>query len=119
MNRVRFITSDVNIVIISTISVIGGIGADSVPAVFAANLPSRGLYRSTNAMSAAPIFTQITVQPANGGDRGISDLAFDPADPNVLLEAVAGFTNGGKSDGLLRSANPLVSVLSITSPHGV
>src|SRR5258707_7590038 len=115
ITRVLVSPTDDNIVFISTISGIGGIGADSVPAVVAANLPSRGLYRSTNAMSAAPTFTKITVQPANGGNRGISDLAFDPGDANVLLAAVAGFSTGGKDGGISRSANALDPIPTVTN----
>ena len=48
--------TDDNIVFVSTTSGIGGIGADSIPSVITANLPSRGLYRSTNFMSATPTF---------------------------------------------------------------
>ena len=115
ITRVLVSPTDDNIVFISTISGIGGIGADSVPAVVAANLPSRGLYRSTNAMSAAPTFTKITVQPANGGNRGISDLAFDPGDANVLLAAVVGFSTGGNDGGIWRSANALDPIPTFTN----
>src|SRR5258708_4778099 len=92
ITRVLVSPTDDNIVFVSTVSGIGGIGADSLPTIISSNLPSRGLYRSTNAMSGTPTFTKITVQPANAGNRGISDLAFDPAAPNVLLAAVVGFS---------------------------
>ena len=107
ITRVLVSPTDDNIVFVSTTSGIGGIGADSIPSVIQSNLPSRGLYRSTNAMSGSPTFTKITVQPANGGNRGISDLAFDPANPNVLLAAVVGFSTNGNDGGIWRSTNAL------------
>src|SRR5262249_16467034 len=67
ITRVLVSPTDDNIVFVATTSGIGGIGADSIPSVISSNLPSRGLYRSMNAMSASPTFQKITVQPANGG----------------------------------------------------
>src|SRR5207248_845455 len=84
ITRVLVSPTDDNIVFVSTTSGIGGVGADSIPSVIAANLPSRGLYRSTNAMSASPAFTKLTVQPANGGNRGVIDIAMYPVKSNVL-----------------------------------
>ncbi len=107
ITRVLVSPTDDNIVFVSTTSGIGGIGADSIPSVITANLPSRGLYRSTNVMSNAPTFTKIKVQPANGGNRGISDLAFDPTNPNVLLAGVVGFSTNGNDGGIWRSTNAL------------
>jgi hypothetical protein len=97
---------DDNVVFVSTTSGIGGIGADSIPSVLLANLPSRGLYRSTNAMSAGPRFSKITVQPANGGNRGITDIAFG-ATPNTLIAGVNGFSTGGNDGGIWLSTNAL------------
>ena len=115
ITKVLVSPTDDNIVFVSTISGIGGISADSVPSVIASNLPSRGLYRSTNAMSGSPTFTKITVQPANGGNRGISDLAFDPANSNVLLAAVVGFSTGGNDGGIWRSTNALAATPTFTN----
>ncbi|HMF92312.1 MAG TPA: MBG domain-containing protein [Candidatus Angelobacter sp.] len=107
--------TDDNIVFVSTVSGIGGIGADSLPSVISSNLPSRGLYRSTNAMAVSPTFTKLTVQPANGGNRGVTDLAFDPADPNILLAGVAGFSTGGNDGGIWRSTNALAATPTFTN----
>jgi hypothetical protein len=115
ITKVLVSPTDDNIVFVSTTSGIGGIGADSVPSVIASNLPSRGLYRSTNAMSAAPTFTKITVQPANGGNRGITDIIFDPANPNVLLAGVNGFSTGGNDGGIWRTANALDATPTFTN----
>lgn len=104
ITRVLVSPTDDNIVFVSTTSGIGGIGADSIPSVITANLPSRGLYRSTNFMSATPTFTKITVQPANAGNRGITDIVFG-ATPNILLAGVNGFSTGGNDGGIWRTTN--------------
>jgi hypothetical protein len=114
ITRVLVSPTDDNIVFVSTTSGIGGIGADSVPSVIAANLPSRGLYRSTNAMSANPTFSKITVQSANGGNRGITDIAFG-ATPNILIAGVNGFSTGGNDGGIWRTTNAFDAVPTFTN----
>lgn len=106
ITRVLVSPTDDNIVFVATTSGIGGIGADSIPSVITANLPSRGLYRSTNFMSPNPTFTKITVQPANAGNRGITDIVFG-ATPNILLAGVNGFSTGGNDGGIWRTTNAL------------
>ena len=118
ITRVLVSPTDDNIVFISTTSGIGGIGTDSIPSVITANLPSRGLYRSTNALSANPTFTKITVQPANGGNRGITDIVFDPANPNVLIAGVNGF-NTANDGGLWRTTNALAATPTFTNQQVV
>jgi hypothetical protein len=114
ITRVLVSPTDDNIVFVSTTSGIGGIGADSIPSVIAANLPSRGLYRSTNFMSANPTFTKITVQPANAGNRGITDIVFG-ATPNILLAGVNGFSTGGNDGGIWRTTNAFDPVPAFTN----
>ncbi len=118
ITRVLVSSTDDNVVFVATTSGIGGIGADSIPSVLASNLPSRGLYRSTNAMSADPRFTKITVQPANGGNRGITDIAFG-ATPNILIAGVNGFSTGGNDGGIWRTANALDPVPTFTNQQVV
>jgi MBG domain-containing protein/Big-like domain-containing protein len=118
ITRVLVSSTDDNIVFVSTTSGIGGIGADSIPSVLAANLPSRGLYRSTNFMSATPTFTKITVQPANAGNRGITDIVFG-ATPNILLAGVNGFSTGGNDGGIWRTTNALDPVPTFTNQQVV
>jgi hypothetical protein len=119
ITRVLVSPTDDNIVFVSTTSGIGGIGADAIPSVISSNLPSRGLYRSTNMMSASPTFTKITVQPANGGNRGITDVAFDPNNPNVLIAGVNGFSTGGNDGGLWRTTNALAATPTFTNQQVV
>ena len=118
ITRVLVSPTDDNIVFVATTSGIGGIGADSIPSVITANLPSRGLYRSTNFMSPNPTFTKITVQPANGGNRGITDIAFG-ATPNILLAGVNGFSTGGNDGGIWRTTNALDPVPTFTNQQVV
>jgi hypothetical protein len=118
ITRVLVSPTDDNIVFVATTSGIGGIGADSVPSVITANLPSRGLYRSTNFMSANPTFTKITVQPANAGNRGITDIVFG-ATPNILLAGVNGFSTGGNDGGIWRTTNALDPVPTFTNQQVV
>ncbi len=68
---------------------IGGIGS-------AANnvLPSRGLYRSTDATSADPTFTKLAVASALPDNFSIRDIKIDPTNPNILIANVVA-TNGG------------------------
>lgn len=118
ITRVLVSPTDDNIVFVATTSGIGGIGADSIPSVITANLPSRGLYRSTNFMSATPTFTKITVQPANAGNRGITDIVFG-ATPNILLAGVNGFSTGGNDGGIWRTTNALDPVPTFTNQQVV
>ena len=71
-----------------------------------------GLYRSTNATSASPSFTRLTVTtagsipPDTSGNRSIRDIVFDPGDPNVLVAWVNGNAAAGDG-GLYRTTNAL------------
>lgn len=78
--------TDPNIIFVGTTSGIGGIG----PAV-PATLPNRGLFRSTNAMSASPTFTKLAVTSIGVGEnRNIVDLAMEPGNPNRIIASVVG-----------------------------
>jgi|GEM_PF-753831 len=76
-----------------------------------------GVYRSTNAMSASPVFTKLNF---SGGftNRSITDLVMEPGNPNRVLAGAVGVTAGdggvyATSDAL--AANPTwTQTLSIT-----
>ena len=87
ITKVLISPTDDNIVFVSTIQGTGGRG-DDFPAV----IPSRGLFRSTNFMSGAPRFTKLSVTNANGGDRRVTDIVFEPGNPNHLILNVGGVT---------------------------
>jgi photosystem II stability/assembly factor-like uncharacterized protein len=92
-----------NTIFVSTTSGIGGIGCNQPAAP-----PSRGLFRSTNALASSPTFTKLSVATANGGDRSITDVVMDPGNPNVLVCAALGL-NGAGDGGIYRSANALTA----------
>ena len=88
-------------IFVATMSGFGGLGCDLPNAP-----PSRGLFRSTNALAVTPTFTKLTVATANGGDRAITDVVMDPGNPNILVCAVFGLDSAGDG-GIYRSANAL------------
>lgn len=100
--------TDPNIIFVSTTSGIGGIGCDA-----AAVLPSRGLFRSSNAMSGSPTFTKLTVNTANGGNRSITDVVIEPGNSNNLVCAVVGF-NSASDGGIYRSTDALAATPTFT-----
>jgi photosystem II stability/assembly factor-like uncharacterized protein len=78
--------TDPNVIFVGTTSGIGGIGP-ATPAV----LPNRGLFRSTNAMSASPSFTKLAVTSIGVGEnRNIVDLVMEPGNPNRVIASVVG-----------------------------
>lgn len=89
--------TDPDTIFVSTTSGVGGIGGSS-----GTPLPSRGLYRSTNAAGASPTFAKLGL--VGGGDASVRDIAIDPADPNIL---VAGVVASGPTGGIYRSVNAL------------
>ncbi|MBA2527018.1 MAG: hypothetical protein H0V18_14740 [Pyrinomonadaceae bacterium] len=103
--------TDPNIIFVSTTSGIGGIG----PAV-PAGLPARGLFRSTNAMSAATTFTKLGVTAAGAAeDRNIVDLAMEPGNPDRVIASVVGIaTPVADNGGLFLSTNALAPLPAFT-----
>lgn len=100
--------ADPNTIFVSTTSGIGGIGCDLPSAQ-----PSRGLFRSTTAMSGAPTFTKLSVATANGGNRSVTDIVMEPGNPSNLLCTVLGFNSVGDG-GVYRSTNALTASPSFT-----
>lgn len=66
--------------------------------------PSLGIYRSTNALSAAPTFTKLAVTSANSGNRPISDMVMEPGAPDNIICWVRGSAGAGDG-GVYRSTN--------------
>ncbi|MEO7538937.1 MAG: hypothetical protein ABIV21_02840, partial [Pyrinomonadaceae bacterium] len=65
-------------------------------------LPALGVYRSTNAMSANPVFSKIGF----GGtfaDRSITDMVMEPGEPNHIYAGALG--SSGSDGGVYYSAN--------------
>ena len=93
--------TDPNTIFVSTAAGIGGIGCDLPSAQ-----PSRGVFRSTNAMSGSVTFTKLTVATANSGNRSSLEVVMEPGNPANLLVTVNGF-NGAGDGGVYRSTNAL------------
>ncbi len=103
ISRIVVHPTNPNTIFIATTTGIGGIGCDLPNAG-----PSRGLFRSSNALAVTPTFTKLNVATANGGNRAITDVVMDPGDPNVLVCAALGL-NGAGDGGIYRSTNALAA----------
>jgi hypothetical protein len=75
----------------------------------------RGLFRSTNATSANPTFTKLTIAGVlNGGNRSVSDIEFEPGNPDNLLATVFGGGSAGNDAGVYRTTNALAASPTFT-----
>jgi photosystem II stability/assembly factor-like uncharacterized protein len=107
LGRIMVNPLDNNVVFVCTTS-----GSGGNPNTTPASLPLRGIYRSTNAQSATPIFNQVQITGiAAPNDRSVIDIQLDPANPNLLIAAVLGAAADG---GLYRSADALAAVPTFT-----
>ncbi len=88
------------IIFVATTSGVGGIiSAATSP------LPSRGVYRCTNATAVSPSFTQIGVLASPSNNISVRDIAIDPSDPNILIANLVANTTGG----IMRSTDALAA----------
>lgn len=110
-------------VLVSTSSGIGGIGCTGLTAVVPP-IALLGVYRSTNATASAGsvTFSKITVTsggslaPDASGNLRITDMVFEPGNPNTLLCAVFGSTTAGNG-GIYRSTNALAATPAFTQTY--
>ncbi len=72
-------------------------------------LATRGIFRSTNALSPVPIFTKLTVSGVAGQDRAFVDLVVDPANPDLVLATEVDTFSLGEG-GVYRSVDAVSSV---------
>lgn len=93
--------ANANTVFVATSTGASGIGGNSP-----FSTPALGLYRSVNILGGTPTFTKLTVATANGGNRAVTDLVFEPGNVNNLLCNVYGFSAAGDG-GIYRSTNAL------------
>ncbi|HEY9233255.1 MAG TPA: hypothetical protein VIS78_13975, partial [Blastocatellia bacterium] len=100
--------TDANTIFVSTASGIGGIGAQGP-----VGAPARGVYRSTNALAATPAFARLTV-PTASNDRTVTDMAFEPGNPNNMVCAVFG-TNAAGDGGIWRTTTALAATPTFTN----
>jgi photosystem II stability/assembly factor-like uncharacterized protein len=100
VGRIMVNPLDNNVIFVCTTSGIGG-----NPATALVTPPRRGIYRSTNAQSVSPTFSQVQITGvASPNDRSVIDIQLDPNNPNVLIAAVLGAASDG---GLYRTTNAL------------
>lgn len=99
--------TDPNRLIVTSAQGTAGIGGS----IGGATLPDAGVYRTTNAMAANPVFEKLTVQGSGPGTRSMADAATDPADPNRLLVSLVGLTGDG---GIYLTANAYDSTPTFT-----
>jgi len=92
ISRIIVHPTDPNRLIVTSARGLAGIGASTA----GATLPNAGVYRTTNAMAAAPVFEKLTLQGTTSGDRSVADAAADPSDPNrVVVSVIGGSGDGG------------------------
>ncbi len=96
--------TDPNIIFAGSASGIGGIGAASN-----SSLANRGLFRSTNALSASPTFTQLTLTGLAAQTRNIVDMVMDPGNPDRVLCTVGDSFSAGEG-GVYLSTNALAAI---------
>ena len=94
--------TDANIIFAATTSGTSGIGGNT-----GAPTPTRGVYRSTNALAASPTFERLTVSTFLSGNRSISDLAMEPGNPNRIFVSLVDTGNGGNDAGVYFTSNAL------------
>lgn len=103
MGRILVNPLDNSVIFVCTTSANGG----NPSGLAGGTLPSRGIYRSTNAQSASPTFEKISITGLAAQDRSVVDMAMDPGDPNVVIATVIGAAADG---GIYRTADSLGSV---------
>jgi hypothetical protein len=102
-----------DVIFVAVASGLGGISGTSLNDATAASAKPRGLFRSTNATEASPVFTRLSVATDNGGNLSSTDIEFEPGNPNTLLTTVRG-TSAAGSGGVYRSTNALDAVPTFT-----
>ena len=109
--------TDPNIIFASSTSGIGGIGPTTP-----GTLPNRGLFRSTNAMSASPTFTKLAVTAIGVGEnRNIVDMVMEPGNPNRIVASIVGTAalattppTAADNGGLFLTTNAMAPVPTFT-----
>ena len=99
--------TDPNILFAASAQGIAGIAGSTAGFI----LPNAGIYRTTNALAANPVFQQLTIQGTTVASRSISDAAIDPANPNRLLISVVG---GAGDGGIYLSTDSLSATPTFT-----
>jgi photosystem II stability/assembly factor-like uncharacterized protein len=105
ISAIRVHPTDPATIFVSTSSGLAGMGGVLNP-----TLPSRGVYRSTNATAASPTFEKLTGLAANA-NVAVRDMIIDPANPDLLICNVVA---AGGVGGIYRSTNATTAVPTFT-----
>ncbi|MEO6564621.1 MAG: hypothetical protein ABIO63_01185, partial [Casimicrobiaceae bacterium] len=92
-----------NIIFATSASGVGGIGGNANNV-----LAARGVFRSTDALSAAPTFTKMTITGPAAQDRAFVDVVMDPGNPDLVLCTLADSFALGEG-GIYRSTDALTA----------
>ncbi len=100
-----------DVILASTTLAFGGIGSAILQ-----TRPIRGLYRSTNATQANATFTRFPITTANNGDRRVTDMVFEPGNPNNLVVTVGGLvgSDAAPDGGVYVSTNAQATTPTFT-----
>jgi len=90
--------TDPNTIFVASTSGLGGLFGGNIA------FPSRGIYRSTNAAGASPVFAKLTGLIGNL-NVSVRDIAIDPTNPNVLV--CVPIATGSNQGGIYRTVNAL------------
>ena len=107
-------------IFVTTARGIGGSGANSLGLI--PTLATRGLYRSTNATSAASpvtfqklvVTTDDSADSPGTGNEDTPDVVMDPGEPNNLIVTAIGRSGTGLPSGIYRTTNALASSPTFT-----
>ena len=94
--------TDPNIVFAASTSGVAGIGQGTT----GLTVPPAGLYRTSNAMSASPVFEKLAIQGTLASSRSITDIGVEPGNPNRMVVGVIG---AGGDGGVYLSTNALAA----------
>jgi hypothetical protein len=111
VTRILVHPTNPDIIFVSTTFAFGGLSGN-----LTSPLPARGVYRSTNATQANPTFTRLVVTSANNTDRRVTDMVFEPGNPNNMLVAVGGFagSDNAPDGGIYVTTNALATTPTFT-----
>jgi photosystem II stability/assembly factor-like uncharacterized protein len=120
VSRILVHPTDPATIFVATFTGTGGNPAGGSVGFTVPPLAMRGVYRSTDATSATPAFTKLTVTnagsipPDTTGDVTISDIVMDPGDPNVIVAWVLDSAATVGSGGIYRTVNALAPAPTFT-----
>jgi photosystem II stability/assembly factor-like uncharacterized protein len=106
-------------IFVSTATAVGGNPQGGSLGFTVPPLAMLGVYRSTNATTASPTFTKLSVTPGGSlppdttGNISITDIAMDPTDPNTMVAWAVGSTAAGNG-GMFSSTNALAPTPTFT-----